>query len=639
MAVAGKLTYETDLNKNGFEKGLNSLKNVTSTSIKAISAGITVATTAVAGLVTASVKGYAEYEQLVGGVDTLFKTSSQKVQEYANNAYKTAGMSANKYMETVTSFSASLLQSLDGDTEKAADVANMAITDMSDNANKMGTDIAMIQNAYQGFAKQNYTMLDNLKLGYGGTKTEMERLLKDATAISGVKYDISSLNDVYQAIHVIQGELGITGTTAKEASTTISGSISSMKSAWDNLLVGITNPNANLDVLIQQLVDSVVVAGENILPAIESALNGVNNLIGKLFPIIAQKIPEILTNILPKLVENGMNIIKSLSSGIEENLPNLISSAIEIIMTIVNGLIDLLPQILEMGIKIILELILGISKQLPTLIPKMVECIMLMVETLVDNIDLIIDAGFELIIGLITGIVDAIPKLIEKIPVIIEKLVVKLTEPESVEKLIKATIMLMFGMQLGLIKAIPQIVEAIPKIISSIVNHFKNYDWGSLGKNLLQGLLNGFSNASNVIWQAIRKVCNSMIGSIKSFFGIHSPSRVFAELGKFLPQGFAVGIEADTDSALNAIENMNDEIINKMNRAVEVETNSINSEAGIKSNNNLANSININLKNGIQSIENNREIVVNSVTNLDSKVLTNAVNKVKTMQKLQYGLT
>ena len=205
---------------------------------------------------------YADYEQLVGGVETLFKDSSGIVENYANNAYKTAGLSANDYMETVTSFSASLLQSLDGDTAKVAEVSNMAVTDMADNANKMGTDMSSIQNAYQGFAKQNYTMLDNLKLGYGGTKSEMERLLSDAQKISGVKYDISNLNDVYQAIHVVQGELGITGTTAKEASTTIQGSVSAMKSAWQNMLTGIADDNADFDGLINNLVDSIVTAGK-----------------------------------------------------------------------------------------------------------------------------------------------------------------------------------------------------------------------------------------------------------------------------------------------------------------------------------------------------------------------------------------
>ena len=224
---------------------------------------------------------YADYEQLVGGVETLFKDNASTVENYANNAYKTAGLSANEYMETVTAFSASLLQSLNGDTAKSAEVADMAITDMADNANKMGTSMDMIQNAYQGFAKQNYTMLDNLKLGYGGTKSEMERLLADAQKISGVKYDISNLNDVYQAIHVIQGELGITGTTAKEASTTIQGSVSAMKSAWSNMLTGIADDNADFDGLVNNLVESIGTAAENIMPRVQIIIDGVIALVDR----------------------------------------------------------------------------------------------------------------------------------------------------------------------------------------------------------------------------------------------------------------------------------------------------------------------------------------------------------------------
>ena len=220
---------------------------------KTIAAGLAVGATAVAGLVTKSIQSYADYEQLVGGVETLFKESAQKVQEYAANAYKTAGLSANEYMETVTSFSASLLQSLEGDTNAAAEKAHVAITDMSDNANKMGTDMALIQNAYQGFAKANYTMLDNLKLGYGGTKEEMARLLADAQAISGIEYDLSSYADIVDAIHVIQTEMGITGTTAKEASTTISGSIASMKASWQNLLTAISTDDLPFDTYVMRM--------------------------------------------------------------------------------------------------------------------------------------------------------------------------------------------------------------------------------------------------------------------------------------------------------------------------------------------------------------------------------------------------
>ena len=268
-------------------------------------------------------ESFGDYEQLVGGVDTLFKDSSIQVQEYANNAYKTSGLSANKYMETVTSFSASLLQSLDGDTKKAAEIADMAIVDMSDNANKMGTDMSMIQNAYQGFAKQNYTMLDNLKLGYGGTKTEMERLLADAEKITGIKYDISNLNDVYQAIHVIQGELGITGTTAKEASTTIQGSAASMKSAWKNLLTGMADSNANHKQLVQNFVDSIIgqngeggVLG-NVLPRIRIMIDGAKQIFSELWkqlPRIAEEVPQLkpLIDILQWIKDNASLITSSI---------------------------------------------------------------------------------------------------------------------------------------------------------------------------------------------------------------------------------------------------------------------------------------------------------------------------------------
>lgn len=273
---------------------------------------------------------FADYEQLVGGVDTLFKDSSLKVQEYANDAYKTAGLTANKYMETVTSFSASLLQGLHGDTAKAAKIADMAIIDMSDNANKMGTDMAAIQNAYQGFAKQNYTMLDNLKLGYGGTKTEMERLLKDAQKLTGIKYDINNLSDVYSAIHAIQGELGITGTTAKEASTTIQGSVASMKSAWQNLLTGMADENANHKQLVSNFVNSIV--GENgeggvlgnIIPRIKIIIEGAKTIFQEFWnqlPKIAEQIPELkpLIDMLQWIKDNGsviISVIAGITAGI-----------------------------------------------------------------------------------------------------------------------------------------------------------------------------------------------------------------------------------------------------------------------------------------------------------------------------------
>ena len=513
-----------------------------------------------------AIKNYADYEQLIGGVETLFKDSANVVEEYANQSYKTAGLSANEYMETITSFSASLLQSLNGDTAKVAEVGNMAVIDMADNANKMGTSMSMIQSAYQGFAKQNYTMLDNLKLGYGGTKTEMERLLKDATKISGVKYDIKNLNDVYQAIHVIQGELGITGTTSKEASTTISGSLSSMKSAWQNLLTGIADDNANFETLIGNFVDSIMTFADNIVPRIEVVMDGLIDLILGL-----------ADTLLPQVLEIGVNLIQNLVSGITSNIGNLMATVNQMITTILNALIQMLPQILQAGIQVIVSLITGIAQALPTLIPQIVEAVMLMVETLINNIDLIIDAGIQLIIGLAEGLIQAIPVLIDKIPIIIDKLINAIIN--NLPKLLEMGITLIVKLAEGLIKAIPQLVSKIPEIITSLLNGIKNYfskmisiggellgkvkegitkgisGMLDVGKNLVQGLWNGINNAKNWVLDKIKGFGKSILNGIKSIFGISSPSKVFRdEIGTNLALGIGEGFEKEMDNVSGMME-------------------------------------------------------------------------------------
>ena len=513
-----------------------------------------------------AIKNYADYEQLIGGVETLFKDSANVVEEYANQSYKTAGLSANEYMETITSFSASLLQSLNGDTAKVAEVGNMAVIDMADNANKMGTSMSMIQSAYQGFAKQNYTMLDNLKLGYGGTKTEMERLLKDATKISGVKYDIKNLNDVYQAIHVIQGELGITGTTSKEASTTISGSLSSMKSAWQNLLTGIADDNANFETLIGNLVDSIMTFADNIVPRIEVVIDGLVDLILGL-----------ADTLLPQVLEIGVNLIQNLVSGITNNIGNLMATVNQMITTILNALIQMLPQILQAGIQVIVSLITGIAQALPTLIPQIVEAVMLMVETLINNIDLIIDAGIQLIIGLAEGLIQAIPILIDKIPIIIDKLINAIIN--NLPKLLEMGITLIVKLAEGLIKAIPRLLSKIPQIITSLLNGIKNYfskmvsiggellgkvkegitkgisGMLDVGKNLVQGLWNGINNAKNWVLDKIKGFGKSILNGIKSIFGISSPSKVFRdEIGTNLALGIGEGFEKEMDNVSGMME-------------------------------------------------------------------------------------
>ena len=495
----------------------------------------------------ASVESYAEYEQLIGGVETLFGESQDKVVEYANNAYKTAGLSASEYMETATSFSASLLQSLGGDTAKAVDVADMAIIDMADNANKMGTNIDLIQNAYQGFAKQNYTMLDNLKLGYGGTKTEMERLLADAEKFSGVKYDISNLNDVYSAIHVVQEQMGITGTTAKEASKTISGSINAMKSSWSNLLIGMSDENADLEMLISNFVESIFTALDNILPRIEV-------FVGQL-PTIISNILSKVSEYLPQILSTGAEIIQSLISGLQQNMPQIMNIIMQVMMMIVQTLISMLPNILEMGITILVELINGIAQSLPTLIPTIVECVLLIVQTLLDNIELIIEAGINILIALIQGIINALPLIIEKLPIIVQKIVDVIVN--NLPLLIEASLQIIVALAEGIIKNLPELLATIPKIVESIVTGFSKLKEKitNIGKNLIEGIWNGMKNAQAWLIDKIQQLCSNALGAIKAFFGIESPSKVMRdEVGKFMAEGIGVGFNKQMPSVIEAMK-------------------------------------------------------------------------------------
>ena len=443
------------------------LKGGLVTAAKVGAAAVAAAGTAIVAIGKQAIEQYAEYEQLVGGVETLFKQSADTVMGYAENAYKTAGMSANEYMNTVTSFSASLLQSLGGDTEAAAEYADMAITDMSDNANKMGTSMEMIQNAYQGFAKQNYTMLDNLKLGYGGTKEEMQRLLEDAEKLSGIEYDISSYADIVDAIHVVQTEMGITGTTAKEAATTIKGSLSSMKGAWKNLLTGVADDNADFEGLVSSFVDSLVGVGANIIPRINIVIQG-----------LTQLITQASQTIIPLAVETLL-----------QNLPSIVAAGMDLIMALVNGILD--------------------------------------------NIDLLIDCTLQLI------------------DVVVNKLI------ENLPKLIDGGIKLIIALGRGLIEAIPQLVGKIPEIISAIIQGFASGASRILdiGKNIVEGVWQGIKNAAKWLKDKIFGFFDGIIGGVKDFLGIHSPSKVFAGIGGFMAEGLGEGFDDQFKSVKKDIEN------------------------------------------------------------------------------------
>lgn len=474
--------------------------------VKALGSAIKEVGAALVDLGKQSIAGFAEQEQLIGGVDTLFKENSAAVQQYAAEAYKTAGLSANQYMETVTGFSASLLQALGGDTAAAADKANMAITDMSDNANKLGTDMQRIQDAYQGFAKQNYTMLDNLKLGYGGTKEEMQRLLTDAEKLSGIKYDLSSYADIVDAIHVVQTEMGITGTTAKEAATTIQGSANAMKSAWSNLLTGMSNDNLNLDDLVQNMIDAVGTYADNLLPRIQTMLprlaDGMTQLINGLIPYVGPA----METLLPPLVQG----IGGLASGIVQALPAVVGAISDVVPMLVQQIMVLLPEIIAAGVQIVIALSDGIGNNLPTLIPATVDAIITIAEGLIDHIDeLIIAAG-----------------------------------------------VLMAGLTQGLIEAAPRLVARLPEIISAITRGLSNgiVAMGEVGRQLVQGLFNGIVNAGQWLYDKLRGWVNSVLGWVKNLFGINSPSKVFAdEIGRFIPPGIAVGFDAAMPKAVSAM--------------------------------------------------------------------------------------
>ena len=361
-------TSEVDKNLGDTKEKALSFGDVLKANIagQAIVAGVKAVAGAVKNIGEAAIQSYGEYEQLAGGVETLFKSSADTVMQYAANAYQTAGMSANEYMTTVTAFSASLLQSMGNDTDAAAEKANLAITDMSDNANKMGTDMQSIQNAYSGFAKQNYTMLDNLKLGYGGTKEEMQRLLDDANALNAAQgnytnYTIDSYADIVDAIHTVQTEMGITGTTQLEASTTIQGSIASMKAAYDNFITGLGDENADMAELITNLLGSTVTVAENLLPVVERILENIGVVVQEKGPEMIEKFVGYAIEKLPQVIELGMKMVLAIVSGLANNLPQIVRSVLDMMATIVKTFVSSLPDIVNVGKQIVKGLWEGIK--------------------------------------------------------------------------------------------------------------------------------------------------------------------------------------------------------------------------------------------------------------------------------------
>lgn len=530
---------------NSASKMSSVMKGIGSSAIK-VGKGLAVAgaaaATAVTALVSKSVGAFADYEQLTGGVETLFGAGGRSVEEYAqsvgksvsdiqgkydslmsaqnvvlenaNKAYMTAGMSANEYMDTVTGFSASLISSLGGDTNKAADYANSALVDMSDNANKMGTDMESIKNAYQGFAKQNYTMLDNLKLGYGGTQEEMKRLLSDAEKLTGQRYDISSFADITQAIHAIQTQMDITGTTAKEASTTISGSWGSLKAAFQNVLVGLTTGGDMFDQSLDALINTAVTFGQNIIPAIKGALSGVGYLIEGLAPVIGETIPPLINDLAPTLANSAVSLISSLVNGLTQNATQFSECLSNIIIVAVAGISTVVPQLLDAASKIVSNLMQGLTNSMPQIVNGAVTLIEGLVNGLVNNIPLLIMGAVQLVASLANGLIANLPRIIDAGVNLITGIVS--ASYSMMPQIIQNGMQLVVNLAVGLVRAIPQLIAALPRITGAIVKGFKSVNWFDLGLQLIKSIWEGIKSIGSEMWNGVKEKTSELWGGVKN---------------------------------------------------------------------------------------------------------------------------
>lgn len=608
----------------GYTVFKNVLANLATSAIGAAVNGLKNLGSAVVNIGKQAIEAYSAFEQAKGGIDTLFGNGDLTIEEYAakmgksvdevrdkynqltdaqntmlayaNNAFQTAQMSANDYMQTATSFSASLIESVGGDTRKAADYANRAIVDMSDNASKMGTNMQDIQNAYQGFAKQNYTMLDNLKLGYGGTQEEMKRLIKDASTMTdvqkqlGVTVDASSMSfgNIVSAISVMQAHLGIAGTTAKEAAGTIEGSMNMVKASWQNLLTGMSSNEADMNTLIGNLVTSVDAFSKNIMPRIAPLINGmvqtavallpqaVNMITSQLLPLITAQVPNIISGIqqvvqaviaalpqimsaltaalpqivqalltlLPQLIGAGMQMLTSLIQGITEALPTLIAMLPTIVQQVASVVLANLPLIIQAGVQLLIALTNGLVEALPQLIQMLPGIVMQITDVLLDNLPLLVTAGIQILIALIRGITQAIPQLIAMLPQIVMQIVRTLSA--HLPAILSTGLQMMIQLAAGIVRGIGNVVSGAMSVVSSIVGALRQAPSMVLdvGANIVRGLWQGIKNSIGWLRDKVLGWVSGIMKDIKGFFGIHSPSRVMRdEVGKYLAEGIGVGFE------------------------------------------------------------------------------------------------
>ena len=553
------------------EKAVNKTGEIASKVGKAAIIGATAAATAIGTITKFVIQHYAEYEQLVGGVETLFGAQGLSLKKYAqsigqtveqargkydqliqaqtevmNNAkvaYKTAGMSANDYMNTITSFAAALKQSTANETE-AAKVANQTVIDMADNANKMGTNMEDIQNAYQGFSKQNYTMLDNLKLGYGGTKSEMERLLQNAEKLTGVHYDINNLSDVYNAIHEIQKNLGITGTTAKEAMKTIDGAMKMTKASWDNLLTGLADPKQAVGPLISEFAKSLGILAKNVTPKIKEVFDALPNALIQITP----QLMNMIIDLAPSLILAAINLV----AGLIGALPGIISPIFSQLSSLIgSGMIDKIGQ--------------SISSNMPTLISKGLDMLLQFSQAVLTYLPVLVGMGMKLIFYLVQGLMSALPTLISKVPTIIANLADAFSN--SAQTIFVWGVKIIAEIIKGLVMSIPSLIANIPKIIYAIFAVWNAINWWNLGKGLINGIKNGITSMGGSLTSTAKNLFESLKNNVSNIFNnikkvIESPifgakTKVLAIIGE-LQNGVRVGfnfIKSHASSVWNGIKN------------------------------------------------------------------------------------
>lgn len=558
---------------------------------KLFSAFKTIATTVAIGkIVGDALNQGGQLQQSIGGVETLFKESADVVKNNALQAFQTVGMSANEYMQNVTGFSASLLQSLGNDAEKAASVADMAMTDMADNANKMGTSLDSITTAYQGFAKQNYTMLDNLKLGYGGTKTEMERLLKDAQKITGVKYDLNNLSDVYEAIHVIQGELGITGTTAEEASKTLEGSANAMKAAWTDFLGILTSSGdfGDIGTALKNVTSTFSTwAFGNLLPMLGKIIGNVPTVIMGLFEAIPQ--------FLPQITETGTQMFNALIEGIETNVPQLVSKGAEFVRTIVEGIGTALPGMIESAFQLISTLGNALIEYIPLLAEYLPTVVTGILTYITENAPRMIEGAVQLITQLGTGLINTLPSLATSVSQIVSSVVTWFMTQDWAQLGKDAVTLIANGLIAlasaavtaistvctdlwdtftttdwkalgedlltkigeGIAATVSAAVEAISSVCTDVWDAVTTTDWGTLGKNIVDGIVSGIVNFGSGIWTALKNAIGGAWSGALNFLDINSPSKLMRDtVGSPISEGIAAGIWKSADLVDNAMSDV-----------------------------------------------------------------------------------